>query len=40
MDACVGGVIRRKPHGTSAAGYTAYFYMVRQWAKYQTLTNK
>lgn len=30
LDACVGGVIRSKPHDTSPAGYTASFYMVRQ----------
>ncbi|MEO6734092.1 MAG: hypothetical protein ABIN01_22920 [Ferruginibacter sp.] len=29
-DACVGSVIRSKPHGNAKAGQTASFYMVRQ----------
>ena len=30
VDACVGSVIRAKPHGAAKAGKTASFYMVRQ----------
>ena len=30
VDACVGSVIRSKPHGNAKAGKTASFYMVRQ----------
>ena len=30
VDACVGSVIRAKPHGNAKAGETASFYMVRQ----------
>jgi hypothetical protein len=30
VDACVGSVIRAKPHGAAKAGKTASFYMIRQ----------